>query len=116
MTYSLHKMPLMGTNLATEHYDVVVLGAGSAGVSAAVTAAKCGQRTLLIESGPMPGGELISGMPVDGAVNARGEWILGGVPREFFEECERLNGYIGPINDHRLIYYVAFDPEIMKVA
>lgn len=106
----------MGTHLATEHYDIVVLGAGSAGVSAAVTAAKCGQRTLLIESGPMPGGELISGMPVDGAVNARGEWILGGVPREFFEECQRLNGYIGPINDHRLIYYVAFDPEIMKIA
>lgn len=104
------------TNFTTERYDIVVLGAGSAGVSAAVTAAKCGKRTLLIESGPMPGGELISGMPVDGAVNARGEWILGGVPREFFEECERLNGYIGPINDHRLIYYVAFDPEIMKVA
>src|SRR5688500_12874496 len=64
----------------------------------------------------MPGGELISGMPVDGAVNTRGEWILGGVGRELFAECERLGGYIGPINDHRLIYYVAFDPEIMKVA
>lgn len=98
------------------HYDVIVIGAGSAGVSAAATAAKCGKRTLLIEAGAMPGGELLSGMPVDGAVNARGEWIQGGVTREFFDECERLGGYIGPINDHRLIHYVAFDPEIMKVA
>jgi hypothetical protein len=99
-----------------QEYDVVVLGGGSAGVSAAATAAKCGQRTLLVEAGALLGGELISGMPVDGAVNAHGEWILGGVPTEFFEECARLNGYIGAINDHRLIHYVAFDPEIMKVA
>ncbi len=107
---------MLTAEIHTHCYDVVVLGAGSSGVSAAVAAAKCGKRTLLIESGPMAGGELISGMPVDGAVNARGEWIQGGVSREFFEECERLGGYIGPINDHRLIYYVAFDPEIMKVA
>jgi hypothetical protein len=104
------------TSQSIKEYDVVVLGGGAAGVSAAATAAKCGKRTLLIEAGPLLGGELISGMPVDGAINARGEWILGGTPIEFFKECERLGGYIGPINDHRLIYYVAFDPEIMKVA
>src|SRR5882757_9507469 len=99
-----------------EDYSIVVLGGGAAGVTAAATAAKCGHRTLLIEAGPLVGGELISGMPVDGAVNARGEWILGGMGREFFDECKGLGGYIGPINDHRLIYYVAFDPEIMKMA
>jgi hypothetical protein len=98
------------------NYHVVVVGAGAAGITAAIAAAKSGKQTLLIESGSVPGGELISGMPVDGAVNARGEWILGGVGRELFDECNRLGGYIGPINDHRLIYYVAFDPEIMKIA
>jgi len=97
-------------------YEVVVVGAGAAGVTAAAAAAKFGKRTLLIEAGPMPGGELLSGMPVDGAVNARGEWILGGVGRELLDQCSRLGGYIGPVNDHRLIYYVAFDPEIMKIA
>lgn len=102
--------------MKTENYDVVVLGGGSSGVAAAAAAGKAGQKTLLIEAGPLVGGELISGMPVDGAVNARGEWILGGIGREFFDECAKYGGYIGPINDHRLIYYVAFDPEIMKIA
>lgn len=106
----------MATQQVMDDYEVVVLGGGAAGLSAAAAAAKSGRRTLLVEAGPSIGGELISGMPVDGAVNARGEWILGGVGREFFDECERLGGYIGPINDHRLIYYVAFDPEVMKMA
>lgn len=96
--------------------DVVVLGAGAAGISAAIAAARGGARTLLIEAGPMPGGELISGMAIDGAVNANGEWIMGGVGRDILAECERLGGYIGPLNDWRLIWYVCLDPEIMKLA
>jgi hypothetical protein len=96
--------------------DVIVLGAGAAGTAAAIASAKTGAKTLLIDSGPLVGGELISGMPVDGAVNARGQWIVGGPARELFDECARLGGYIGAINDWRLIQYVAFDPEIMKVA
>ena len=104
------------TSQTNTKYEVVVVGAGASGIAAAAAAAKFGKRTLLIESGTLPGGELLSGMPVDGAVNAHGEWILGGIGRELFDECNRLGGYIGPINDHRLIYYVAFDPEIMKIA
>lgn len=96
--------------------DVVVLGAGAAGIAAALAAARGGARTLLVEAGPVPGGELISGMAIDGALNARGEWILGGVGRELLTECERLGGYIGPLNDWRLIWYVCLDPEVMKLA
>lgn len=96
--------------------DVVILGAGAAGVSAALAAARGGASTTLVEAGPMPGGELISGMAIDGALNGRGEWILGGVGRELLDECERLGGYIGPLNDWRLIWYVCLDPEVMKLA
>ena len=96
--------------------DAVILGAGAAGVAAALAAARGGARTTLVESGPMPGGELISGMAIDGALNARGEWILGGVGRDILDECERLGGYIGPLNDWRLIWYVCLDPEVMKLA
>ena len=96
--------------------DVVVLGAGAAGVAAAISAARRGARTLLVEAGALPGGELISGMAIDGALNGHGEWVLGGVGREILAECERLGGYVGPLNDFRLIWYVCIDPEIMKLA
>lgn len=96
--------------------DVVVLGAGAAGVAAALTAARGGARVTLVEAGALPGGELVSGMAIDGALNARGEWILGGTGRELLAECERLGGYIGPLNDWRLIWYVCLDPEVMKLA
>ncbi len=104
------------TRIQELNADVVVLGAGAAGICAAIAAAKTGARTILIDAGSMPGGELLTGMAVDGALNARGEWILGGVGSELFEECARLGGYIGPLNDWRLIWYVCFDPEVMKLA
>ncbi len=96
--------------------DVVVLGAGASGIAAAIAAARSGARTLLIDAGAIPGGELISGMALDGALNARGEWILGGIGRDVLAECDRLGGYIGPLNDWRLIWYVCIDPEVMKLA
>ena len=51
--------------------DVVILGAGAAGIAAALASARGGARTTLVEAGPMPGGELISGMAIDGALNGR---------------------------------------------
>lgn len=97
-------------------YDTIVLGGGAAGIAAAVASAKSGARTLLVEAGSIVGGELLSGMAVDGALNGRGEWVVGGVARELFDECAKLGGYIGPVNDWRLIWYVCIDPEVMKLA
>lgn len=104
------------TQSRTVERDCVVLGGGSAGIAAAIAAARRGLAVTLVEAGPMPGGELISGMAIDGALNARGEWILGGVGRDILAECNRLGGYVGPLNDHRLIWYVCIDPEVMKLA
>lgn len=39
-------------------HDVVVIGAGPAGISAALTAAKYGLKTLLIDEQPRPGGQI----------------------------------------------------------
>lgn len=102
--------------IQARNYDVVVVGAGSSGIAAAIAAGRNGAKTLLIDSGPMVGGELISGLPVDGALNARGEWIVGGVLRDLLDACSSLDGYIGPVFDWRLNYGVCFDPEIMKIA
>lgn len=97
-------------------YDVVVIGGGAAGVAAAIAAARNGARTVLIDAGPLLGGEMLSGIPIDGCLSSHGEWVVGGVIREIFDECERLGGYIGPINDYRSLNVIATDPEIMKIA
>ncbi len=98
-------------------YDVVVIGGGCAGIASAVAAAKNGAKTLLVEGGPFLGGDLISGLPIDGCMNARGEWIVdGGVVRELFDACDRRGGYIGPITDYRALWIVCIDPIAMQFA
>lgn len=97
-------------------FDVVVVGAGSAGIAAAVAAARNGARTALVEAGPLLGGELLSGMTIDGAINARGEPIVGGIIDDLIAGCRDLGGFVERLNDWRLIRYVAYDPEIMKMA
>ncbi|MBL8834340.1 MAG: FAD-dependent oxidoreductase, partial [Rhodospirillales bacterium] len=106
----------MAQTLNRLEFDVVVLGGGAAGVASAIAAARNGARTVLIDAGPMIGGEMVSGIPIDGCLSSRGEWVVGGVIREIFAECERLGGYIGPVNDYRSLNVVAIDPEIMKIA
>ena len=100
----------------TTDCDLVILGAGASGIAAALSAARAGMNTVLVDAGPIPGGELISGMAIDGALNGRGEWIMGGVGREILAECESLGGYVGANCDWRLIWYVCLDPEFMKLA
>lgn len=97
-------------------YDTVVVGGGSAGISAAASAAKNGSRVLLIEAGSVLGGEMLSGMTIDGAVNARGERIVGGILDELIEELKLMDGYVGIFNDWRLIRYICIDPVVMQMA
>ena len=60
-------------------YEVVVAGAGPAGVAAAIAAAANGARTLLVESAGTVGGDAITGLPILGACNSHGERVVGGV-------------------------------------
>lgn len=106
----------MSSPIDHHSYDVVVVGAGSAGVAAAISAAEAGARTALIEAGGMLGGELLTGMTIDGAINARGEQISGGVLDKLMQRCEALGGFVRRLSDWRLIQYFAYDPEIMKIA
>jgi hypothetical protein len=106
----------MAQRMNHAHFDVVVLGGGAAGVAAAASAAKNGRKTLIVESGTMLGGELLSGMSLDGVLNARGEYVVGGISDELFAECRSMDGFIGPLHDQRLICYVCVDPEVMKIA
>lgn len=96
--------------------DVLVVGGGSAGIAAAIGAAKNGAKTLLVEASPMAGGELVSGLSLLGMVSTRGEWIVGGVARELLDAVDTLGGYIGPVFDYRSLRLVCYDPELMKFA
>ncbi len=94
--------------------DVLVVGGGSAGIAAAIAAARNGAKTLLVEASPMAGGELISGLSLLGMVSTRGEWVVGGIARELLAGVDKLGGYIGPVFDYRSLRLVCYDPELMK--
>jgi hypothetical protein len=100
----------------TRDADVVVVGSGPAGIAAACAAADNGATVALIDANPFPGGELVSGLPVDGCLNARGQWLVGGPAQALFEGCRRRDGYIGPLFDWRLNYGVCVDPVAMRLA
>ncbi len=105
----------MDQRLRTRHYDIVVIGGGPAGIAAATAAARSGAKTLLVESGPFVGGELLSGLPVDGCLNGLGEWIVGGIAAELLNACKALDGYVGSVFDWRLMWAICVDPEVMKL-
>lgn len=91
-------------------YDVVVAGGGAAGVGAALAAAQSGLRTLLVEFGSMIGGDLVSGLPWNGCLNARGEFIVGGVAKQIWDKVSAAGGFAQPVFDWRLINSMCIDP------
>lgn len=105
----------MAQTIESRHVDTLVVGGGSAGLAAAIAAEKNGADTLLVEAGPSVGGELLSGLPVLGCHNARGDWIVGGIIEELLSGCKSLNGYAGAACDYRLTSAVCVDPSVMKI-
>ena len=97
-------------------YDVAVIGGGCAGICAAASAAKNGARTVLIESSSTLGGDLLSGLPIDGCISTCGEWIIGGMAKELFDECDSYGGYVGSVFDRRNLWAVMINPRVMGYA
>lgn len=56
-------------------FDVVVIGAGPAGIAAATSAAECGARTALIDENASPGGQIWRRGVHPGGDAARGRWL-----------------------------------------
>ena len=80
----------------TFQYDVVIAGGGTAGVAAAVGAARAKAKTLLIERNPYLGGEAThSGVSAFcGFYTCGGNPVkaVAGVGEELLKEMESLNG------------------------
>ncbi|MCD6360040.1 MAG: FAD-dependent oxidoreductase [Armatimonadetes bacterium] len=103
-------------NSSSAARDVVVVGEGISGAAAAIAAAANGARTLLVASEGAVGGDAITGLPILGACNSRGEWIVGGVLRALLDECRDMGGFIGPVCDWRTVWGVCVDPECFRLA
>src|SRR5207245_6268726 len=50
-----------GRGMSTSHYDVIIIGAGAAGVTAAIGLARAGFAVAVVEAAPFPGSENWSG-------------------------------------------------------
>ncbi len=90
--------------------DVAVVGGGSAGIAAAVTAARSGADVVLVEQGPQPGGNAFSARvhTLCGLYLLREsethplEYANHGFPRETAEALLKSGGARGPVRMGRL--------------
>lgn len=81
-----YQLPTREIELNTD-YDIIVLGGGPAGCAAAISAAREGKKTLLIESSGMLGGMATKGLVSAWTPYTDGERIIyGGISKEVFLE------------------------------
>ncbi len=76
-------------------YDVVVIGGGSAGVCAAISAARQGAKTIVVERTGVLGGCASSGLSILGYLDRRGEKVLGGMAQEIQDRLAAMGGAMG---------------------
>ena len=95
----------------TLNFDVAVIGAGMAGISAAVSAARNGAKTILIQDRPVLGGNASSEMrvTVNGAPQERETGIVEEILIENWVHNQQ-ESY--PVWDHVLYNYVVREPNL----
>ncbi|MBQ4156106.1 MAG: FAD-dependent oxidoreductase, partial [Clostridia bacterium] len=101
-----------GKNLkVNENYDVVVAGAGPAGIAAAAAAAREGAKTLLIEASGQLGGMATTGLVPAWTPYTDGVRIIyGGLSKRIFLETKNKMPHI----DKDRLDWVAIDYEVLK--
>ncbi len=102
------------TTEITLSHDVVVIGGGMAGLTAALAAARNGAKTLLVERYPYCGGAFTAGMVIHiaGLVDHRRihktdeltmnpkKWIVQGLACDYYERLTKFGATRGPQWDH----------------
>ncbi len=110
---SLTSLPLLASA------DVVVVGSGSAGSSAAIAAARTGAATLLVEKLPFLGGsstavlDTFYGFRTPGS---RARKVVGGVPDDVVAALRRMGPVVERPNTYGAGLGITYMPEHLKVA
>ncbi len=73
-------------NTVTKQFDVAVLGAGPAGLAAALQAARNGAKVLLIDKNGYVGGNMTLGLPLLGFLDRDGRQVIRGIAQEFIDD------------------------------
>jgi len=68
--------------------DVLVVGGGPSGITAAMAAAEDGLRVLLIESRSFVGGNMTIGLPILGFLGQKGNQIIKGLPQKLIDRLK----------------------------
>lgn len=98
-----------------KEYDVVVVGAGTAGAIAAIASARTGAKTLLIDQYGSIGGVLALGMSLLGASDAEGYKALGGIGGELIDRLKKTESATKTSLDPLLGSLAGQDPEMTKL-
>ena len=101
-----------------DRYDVVVVGAGSAGSAAAISSARLGARTLLVDRLPFLGGTSTAVLDTFYAFYTPGERarrVVGGLGWEVAEKLKADGMAFERPNTYGAGTGVTYDPEVLKV-
>lgn len=84
-----------------EDYDVIVAGGGTAGIIAAIAAARNGARTLVLERGGFLGGHIASQLLEHSAgwFDAQGRRLVAGIPQELVDRLVSAGASPGHVRD-----------------
>ena len=107
-----------------KQYDVIVAGGGTAGMLAAVAAARNGAKTLVVERWGFLGGTATYGIPFLGMFDGNGKQANGGLAQELVDRMVANDGSPGhvhgaywkrkPGESDYAFTLTPFDPEILK--
>lgn len=103
---------------AQTHWNVIVVGGGTAGLIAGIAAARMGARTLIVERGGFLGGNAATGMNLGGFFDGSERQVVRGIPDEFVTRAVELNAGRGHVFfrdvDRWISSTASIDPEAYK--
>lgn len=112
-------MPVFTRRIASAAaYDVIVVGSGSAGATAAIAAGRAGARTLLLERLPFLGGtstavlDTFYGLYTPGTRSIK---VVAGIAEDVMTGLREYNAWLERPNTHGAGTGVTYHPEYLKV-